>query len=357
MKRLVGVLFCLILVGSVLLPLGTFGADSGKGPSSDDWFIPYQRLPEDIKVILEEEASPEALELIQAGDYPREELIQDWLGREEFEGDVYPVYHSEGAVYVFRGSGEVRFPDGGGTGVVLSGDDRVAVGEVWSAQASEAMIGKREPPSVDPNPSSSNRTYAGLVTLSVNNRYFGVRANVNFPQFVDTTFNIYTTHVVFTDDEWFESYVGQYVYSGVPTANFWVSWDSPTWTHYNMEPSSGSPKNARLQTRYFLLGSMGAPDVAFMWIYDLDTGDKYTRYEVYDGATTDRVDLVQEQITSAPVLTEEATFQPTYIFKGGYNYVDWTSSSGPAVMLEDDPMQLDWISSWTYDFRTWCEGE
>lgn len=350
-NRVVGVLFCMILVGLVLLSFGMLGAASGESPSSDDWFIPYQRLPEDIRVILEERASPEALESIRQGHHPREELIQYGLGREEFEGDVYPIYHSEGVVYVFRGSGNVSYPDGGMTGVVLSGDDRVAVGEIWSAQASEAMCGKREPPSVEPNRDSSDRIYAGPRTYGSNNKYFGVRATVNFPQFVETDFNVYTTHLVFTDGHWFESFVGQKRHAGIPTAGFWVSWVYPQWAYYNMEPSFGSHKEAQIITRY------NDDDYALMYVYDVDQDNWYFRYQPRDGATTRRVDLVQEQIRSEPVLTETATFKPTYIHLGGSDYVGWNRFNGPAETREDYPMQLSWINWWTFDFRTWCVGE
>ncbi|MFW6105212.1 MAG: hypothetical protein ACOC7P_01370 [Chloroflexota bacterium] len=352
MKRLVGVLLCLILIGSVLFPLNMFGADSVKGPSSDEWFITYQRLPEDIRVILEEYASPAALESIRAGDYPREELIQDWIGQEEFEGDVYPVYHSEGVVYVFRGSGEVKFPDGGTTGVVLSEEDHVTVGEAWSESAWEAMVGEREPPPIESNSrSSSNRIWAGPMTFNRNNTYFGVRAYVNFPQFVDTDFNIYTTHLSFTDGEWFESVVGQYQYTGVPMANFYVSWGSPRVIVYRMTPSSGSHKDARIQTRYDKDSGK-----ASMWVEDLEMLDWYWWHEWHEDATTQRVDLCQEQIKSEPVATETATFNPTYIHKGS-GYVGWNRFTGPGQTREDYPLQLSWINWWTFDFRTWCEGD
>jgi hypothetical protein len=366
MKRLVGVLFCLILVGSVLLPFGTFGADSSKGPSSDDWFVPYQRLPEDIKVILEEKASPEALEFIQKGEQPREDLIQEgWMGREE--GDVYPVYHSEGVVYVFRGSGEVRFPDGGTTGVVLSGEDRVTVGEVWSAQALEARFGKEELPSFEAESASSdNRIWAGIGTSDADNKYFGVRANVKFPQFVDpdyNQFNIYTTHVVIWSEEGgktyqhsFESVVGQYESEPWPECNFAVTWAGQYAIIYTMTPTSGSSyKNAQIKTRY------QAP-YARMWVNDLDTGDQYYRYEPLPANTrTRRVDLCQEQIAGYDLPTPIATFKPTDIHKGGSDYGSWNRANTPGTWSREDyPLQLSWEGLFGYltlDFNTWCEEQ
>jgi hypothetical protein len=269
---------------------------------------------------------------------------------------VYPVYHSEGAVYIFRGTGEVRFPNGDTTGVVLSGDDRVAVAEAWPTQTLEAMIGKREPPPAKPL-SVSDRIYAGIITYSRSNRYFGVSAHVHFPQFVDTSspywcMNIYTTHVVFSDSEWFESLVGQYKWWGgspnQPTAGFWVSWSF--WQYfYKMQPSPGSYKWARIRTCY-------DDPACYMWVRDLDLGTEYYRGASRAGATTDRVDLVQEQFKDNPVyVMEGALFQPTWINLGGdCSYEDWNRDTGYAYPIVNDPMQFWWEDDYTYDFYTWC---
>lgn len=356
-SKLFGVFLCLILVGSVLLPLGVFVGASGEGPAPDR-FVPYQRLPEDIRVTLEENASSAALESIRGGHPPQKELVKAGLGREEFEGDVYPVYHSRGAVYIFRGSGEVRFPDGDSTGVVLSGDDRVAVGEAWPTQTLEAMMGKREPPPAGLAPSISDRIYAGIQTYEVSNKYFGVSARVQFPQFVDTSspywcFNIHTTHVVFSDGNWFESLVGQYKWWGGdakgPTAGFWVSWGF--WQYfYKMTPSPGSYKLAHLLTCY-------TDPTAHMAILDVDQDIMYTRTVSRAGATTRRVTLVHEQYKDNPVcVTDYAYFQPTYIntFGNQCSYVDWNTNTGYAALLENDPMQHEWLNYDTYEFKTRC---
>lgn len=357
--RLARVIVCVIVAGLLLLPSAMFVAGSGEEGSSD-CFIPYERLPQDIRVILEECASQPALEFIKEGHPPRKELVEAGLGREQFEGDVYPVYHSEGAVYIFRGSGQITFPDGDTTGVVLSGEDRVAVAEAWPTQTLEAMVGKREPPPDEPAADSSDRIYAGIRTHPENNKYFGVKAYVLFPQFVDTSspywcFNVYTTHVVFTDGSWFESLVGQYKWWGgapnQPTAGFWVSWSF--WQFfYKMQPSPGSYKQARITTRYRDF------QYAYMWVTDIDQGIQYSRSVSRAGATTRRVTLLQEQVRENPVyVMEAARFQPTYIHLGGpwgTPYSDWNENSGPSYLDVDDPMQLWWIDTFTYEFYTWC---
>jgi len=333
-----------------------FVAGSGEEGSSD-WFIPYERLPEDIRVILEERASQPALEFIKQGHPPREELVEAGLGREQFEGNVYPVYHSGGAVYIFRSTGQITFPDGDTTGVVLSEDDRVAVAEVWPTQTLEAMVGKREPPPAEAA-GWSDRIYAGIRTYNVNNEYYGVSAGVHFPQFVDTSspywcFNIYTTHVVFTDGRWFESIVGQYKWWGGdakgPNAIFWVSWQF--WAVvYRMQPSPGSYKQAKIMTLY-------SDPSCNMRVKDCDLGVWYTRTVSHAGATTVRVDLVQEQFKDNPVyVMEAARFFATDISLDdtGY-YVDWnkvTGYTGPPIVNE--PMQFWWEDDYTYHFYTWC---
>jgi hypothetical protein len=80
-SKLFGVFLCLILVGSVLLPLGVFVGASGEGPAPDR-FVPYQRLPEDIRVTLEENASSAALESIRGGILLRKSSLKlGWAER------------------------------------------------------------------------------------------------------------------------------------------------------------------------------------------------------------------------------------------------------------------------------------
>jgi hypothetical protein len=84
-SRVVWVIVCVIVGGLLLLPSAMFVAGSGEDGSSH-YFIPYERLPEDIRLILEEDASQPALEFIKQGQPPQEELVKAGLGREEFEG-------------------------------------------------------------------------------------------------------------------------------------------------------------------------------------------------------------------------------------------------------------------------------
>lgn len=349
--------FLLMLGGLLLLPSGILIAESGEGGDPPDWFIPYHHLTEDVRPVLEERASPAALELIRLTHHPPADLIQAGLGQEIFEGDVYPIYHSQGAVYIFRGIGEVTFPDGDTISVALAAGDGVAVVEAWPSHILEATIGKREPPPAEFASSSSERIYSGIQTYSLDNVYFGVRATVDFPQYVDTSspyscFNVYTTHVGFSDGEWFESFVGQYKWWGgsadTPTAGFWCSWGFWQFV-YKMNCSPGSHKTAEIITHY------RDSTTAHMWVHDIDRGDWWSRRVPRADATTRRVTLLQEQITAAPTPTPEASFRPTYIHLGGTTYSHWNQDSGPSHSWADPPLHLSWIRQYHYEFRTWCE--
>jgi hypothetical protein len=251
-------------------------------------FVPFDRLPDNIKLILSEYVSPPALEFIISGIPPNEDMIRAGVGREKFEGDIISVYHEFGAVYIFIGSGRIVHVNGG-EDAVKAPEGVITVAELWSTEKLESIMGKRTPPPAQP----AQRIYAGIITYSASNKYFGAKARVSFPQNVTTNFNIYTTHVVFTNGQWFESVVGQYAWWGGqanrPNALFWVSW-LPTQIAYVMDSTPGvTNKTATIETLYFAYTGGQYP---FMKVTDVDLNRTYSRAEASYIATTDRVDLV-----------------------------------------------------------------
>lgn len=313
-------------------------------------FVPFDGLPDNMKLILSEYVSPPALDFIRSGRPPNEDMIRAGVRRENFEGEIYPIYHEFGAVYIFIGSGRTVHVNGG-EDAVEAPEGVITVIELWSTEKLESIMGKRTPPAP-----ASERIHAGIQTYAVSDKYFGVQARVVFPQHVTTNFNIYTTHVVFTNGQWFESAVGQYAWWGGqanrPNAIFWVSWLS-TQRVIVMDSTPGvTSKNAIIETLYFAYGGGKYPS---MVVTDVDLNRMYSRAEAAYFATTSRVTLVQEQITANPVTTPWATFRDTLIkltLNPYIPYEDWTSTSGPAVRIENPPMEFRWADTVTYHFYT-----
>lgn len=336
---------CLLLT---FVPVGISADMAGENKLHP--FVSFDGLPDNIKLILSEYVSPPALEFIRSGRPPNEDMIKAGVGWEEFEGEIYPVYHEFGAVYIFIGSGRIVHVNGG-EDAVEAPEGVITVVELWSTEKLESIMGKRTPPIP-----ASERIYAGIQTYAVSNKYFGAQARVSFPQHVTTDFNIYTTHVVFTNEHWFESAVGQYAWWGGqanrPNAIFWVSWLS-TQRVIVMDSTPGvTNKTAIIETLYFAYVDGKYPS---MNVTDVDLNRTYSRAEAAYFATTSYVTLVQEQRTAYPVATPWATFRDTLIkltLNPYVHYVDWTNTSGPAVRIENPPMQFRWVDTVTYHFDT-----
>jgi len=306
------------------------------------------------------------MQSIRAGRSLRADLVQAGIGREKFEGNIVAVYHEYGAVYIFRGSGQITSADGGGHGVEAP-EGAIVVLEEWCTEKLESKMGRRQPPKVtQPAPSPEGRIYAGIDTRFANpahpvNRFFGASGTVTFPQAVTTDFNVYTTHVVFqairpgVAQDWFESAVGQYAWWGGvvnrPNALAWVSTHQTqlVW-QMGLTPASDF-KRARVSTGH----KVSPRQVARMWITDLDSGILYQRHESFTGTRTG-VTLVQEQRTLHPIATPWANFTSTNILLSGdsaiWNYVDWTPANGLSGILQFPRMQMHMTNPETYDFNT-----
>ncbi|MBS4024106.1 MAG: hypothetical protein KGZ96_00360 [Clostridia bacterium] len=323
------------------------------GINDYNWFISYNDLPEHIKPILEKYASPLALKSVRNNRLPRPELIKEGIGREKFKGDIYPVYHEFGAIYVFVGNGTIIHANGG-TSEVEAPNGAVTVLERWSTDKLESVLERGGPPPEPSSSSSSDRLYSGIETHVNPGKYFGVHANVSFPQHVQTSFNVYTTHVVLNESplEWFESAVGQYAWWGGqanrPNAILWASW-ATTQDVYVMSSTPSSPlKAADLKTKY--TGSQ-----AMMNVIDLNLNRGYSRTEPRSDRSPTRVTLLQEQLSSSPVATGWASFKPTLILlSSNGSYQNWTSSSGSSWIRVNAPMQFQWSDIVNYEF--WTRG-
>jgi hypothetical protein len=280
---------------------------------------------------------------------PNNEMIRAGVEREKFEGDIIPVYHEFGAVYIYIGSGSIVYADGS-EDAVKAPKGVITVEELWSTEKLDSIMGK------DVLPAQSDRIYAGIETYSHPDNYFGAKARVSFPQNVTTPFNIYTTHVGFTNGQYFESGVGQYAFYGGqanrPNALLYVSWLT-TQSVYVMDSTPGvTNKTATIETLYFVYTG---GKYASMIVTDVDLNRTYSRATASYIATTDRVTLVQEQQTAIPVATPWATFRDTLIkltLNPTVPYVDWTSTSGKATTLINPPMQFSWVDTFTYHFDT-----
>lgn len=157
----------LFMVALLFMPLlfGIALANPDTNPDKPRPVVPFDELPDDIKIILEERASPRALELIKIGRPPSPEMVNAGIGREKFVGDIFPVYHEHGAVYIFRGDGTAIF---GGNVSSVSGlkPDEISIMEVWSTEELERLFGERSPPPEPDSPicpSSSASTGAEYV--------------------------------------------------------------------------------------------------------------------------------------------------------------------------------------------------
>lgn len=183
----------------------------------------------------------------------------------------------------------------------------------------------------------------------------GVSARVTFPQYVNTNFNVYTTHVVFTNREWFETFVGQFGFeggfSGKPNVGFWCSWTGTTQTVIPIDATASYYRTLEIKTSYNKLYGFCS-----MVAYDVDVGKTYYRGEFYSPRPSSwYVTLVQEQSTWNITATDWAFFRYTRIFLAGQTtYVDWNKDTAPAAQIEDVPMDLRMVDAYTYDFDTRC---
>lgn len=324
--------------------------------------VMWDEVSAGTRLLVAERASLAAVESLKTGQPPHTRLLlESGLGLERLEGAITPIYHEFGAVYVIRGGGKITFRSGGMWKVDADVDD-ISVVELWCTERLTFLLDKAPPP--DPGAqvvTSSNRVYAGRVTVPQASRYFGVRANVEFPQYVPTSesggFNVYTTHVTFSDATpmWFESAVGQYGWWGGaddrPNAIFWAQW-LPHQIVVPMDPTLGNYKRARIETRYYPSGANEGE--CYMVVRDHDMLKMYSRIEIYPGKITSYVTLVQEQIAQQMVYAHWARFTSTEVHLGGLSYVNWSSTSVHDVLLLDPPMQFEWIDESNREYRTRC---